>query len=153
MIMPVQNFSTDGDLSNHSIVLPLETLRGIIDPSRLDANETEVVIGHLKLAFSPADLATTTDDKMTELTSEKSDSVTDKGVTISPDELCNDFCAGIESCMQSKQGSYCKIANSPSTCFALYWKQDPEGGKIMCYASDSDCPETDPVLCDSNPAI
>lgn len=60
---------------------------------------------------------------------------------------CDSLCEALPSCKASGQGSYCKIANSPSVCFSLYWKSDATGNHTVCRAGDADCPETSPVLC------
>ncbi len=151
--MATQNVSTNAEYSNHSITLPFETLRMMMDQTAFDSNKTDVVIGHLRLAFSPADVGLTTDDKLTEYSHEAAESGRNAGSEPSPDSFCNDLCAGLDSCLNSNQGSYCKIANSPSTCFALYWKTDENGMKTICFASEPGCAETDPVICNPKPSI
>ena len=68
--------------------------------------------------------------------------------TLYPALTCQGACDTISSCKDSGKGSYCKIANSPSMCFALYWKTDGSGTRSFCYAGDNDCPESQPVMCD-----
>ena len=66
-----------------------------------------------------------------------------------PPATCDQLCDSLASCSKATKGSYCKLANSPSTCFGLYWKTSPDGKRIVCYAGDEGCPDTDPVLCSS----
>lgn len=59
---------------------------------------------------------------------------------------CDSLCESLTSCKGGGQGSYCKLANSPSICFGLYWN-NVDGKKVACYAGEAVCPETDPIIC------
>ena len=149
MFLSMLNVSTESATSNHSLVLPLESLRRIVEQSADVSQTADIVVGHIQLAFSPNDIGITT-DALAEGVTEGTNSDPVVAVAMNSDEVCHSYCMGIESCFKSNQGSYCKATNIPSTCFALYWKLDNDGSRVICYASDADCPETDPVLCDPN---
>ena len=59
---------------------------------------------------------------------------------------CDSLCESLTSCKGGGKGSYCKLANSPSICFGLYWN-NVDGKKVVCYTGDALCPETDPIIC------
>lgn len=130
------------------VMLPLGSLRAIMQQTNTsDDDATTVLVGKLDIAFNPVSF-TTEASNISEKSMSNSDPPAEAVPPMTPDELCHSYCVGLDNCQKSGQGSYCKTANSPNICFALYWKVSEDGSKVACYASDGDCPETDPVLCD-----
>jgi hypothetical protein len=112
----------------HSILVPVNVLKEAL------GNMTDhdiVELGQLSLVVDPRVLPTT---------------------TVEPSPSCEQVCSSISTCQSSSQSSYCKLANNPNTCFALFWRKEGER-RVICYAGDKDCPTTDPVLCDDTDHI
>lgn len=148
MLSSFQNSTAaEGVLATHSLAIPLEVLRKIVLQNG-DSNESLLnhEIGQIQVSFSLNDPSTVVNDQNV-----SSDSTLAPMAALPrmPDEVCQDYCDELSTCAAAKHGSYCKIANSPSTCFSLYWKTDETGQKIICYASDADCPDAEPVLCNT----
>lgn len=59
---------------------------------------------------------------------------------------CQALCDSTDSCANdpSHHGSYCKLWQTPPTCFGLYNKRP---GEVCFQPNDPSCPESSPVIC------
>ena len=115
------------------IFVPLNVLQDAlasVNLSAVNVSDHHVEIGQLSMVLEPRLMAT----------------------TAGPAPTCEQACASLATCTAGGQSSYCKKANDPNTCFGLYWRA-AEAGKVVCFAGDADCPQTDPVICDDSEHI
>ena len=163
MSLILESSSSDGMQVTYSLLIPQNMLKDLA-PLNNDSNQSELLrVGQMSFAM---DAVTTLNPESTTMPAQSieplpptltesglADPVKDQETELVQASACAKLCESIDSCTKTNQGSYCKLANDPHTCFALYWKVDSTGSKIVCYTGDSDCPETDPVLCEPEPSV
>jgi hypothetical protein len=162
MSLILESGSSDGMQVTYSLLIPQSMLRDLGSLNN-NSNDSELLrVGQVSFAMEtrttlnpestlPADSIEALPSTLTGPT--LADPSSEQVIGSVGESACAKLCDSIDSCSNTSQGSYCKLANSPHTCFALYWKVDSTGTKIVCYTGDSDCPETDPVICEPEPSV
>lgn len=159
MSLILESGSSDGMQVTYSLLIPQSMLRDLASLNN-NSNDSELLrLGQMSFAMEthttliPESTLPVESIAALSSTATLADPLSKQLIGLVGESACAELCDSIDSCSKTSQGSYCKLANNPHTCFALYWKVDSTGTKIVCYAGDSDCPDTDPVICEPDPSV